>query len=68
MSRDTSEAVICADCGKPLPDGWFHMNGKFFCRDCFKAHGEDYAKVLDAISNAIDFDKVKKEMDDDLLC
>ena len=68
MSGDTTEAAACADCGKLLPDGWFCMNGKFFCRDCFKAHGKDYERVLDAITDCMDLDKMKKEMDDDLLC
>ncbi len=68
MSGDATEAVVCADCGKPLVDGWIHMNDKHFCHDCFKAQGKDYAKLLDMATNAIDFDKVKKEMDDDLLC
>lgn len=68
MSGDTSEAAVCAVCGKPLVFGWLHMHGKYFCSDCFKAQGKDYERLLDMASNAIDFDKVKKEMVDDLLC
>ena len=57
MSGDTTEAVVCADCGKPLTDRWI-QNGKSFCRDCFKAHGENSARLLEMATNAIDFDKL----------